>query len=146
MQRAACLALVLAGCAATTVAPPPPQPRGAGPVSVDDAVDQAAPLPSEREPPIACGGDELIVLSDCVIDDEVAVEAHGNCQVTLTNCAIRGSRVAIDAHGNAQVVISGGSVSGAKAIDAHGNAQVVLEGAAITGVIDQHGDAQIVTR
>jgi hypothetical protein len=109
--------------------PPPPPPASSG-----------------REDPIECHGDDLVVLQDCVIEGDVAIDAHGNCQVTLTHCDIRGGRVAIDAHGNASVTIQGGSVTAPKAIDAHGNATVIIEGAAVSGVVDQHGNASVVTR
>lgn len=146
MQRAACfavLAAVLLACVATTT-PPPPAAQVAGPPAVTD--DPPSPGPARApEAPVDCKANDLVVLSDCVIEGEVAIDAHGNCQVTLTNCDLRGSRVAIDAHGNAKVVISGGTISGPTAVDAHGNASVVIEGAAISGVIDQHGDAQVVT-
>ncbi len=148
MKRATCLwVAVLGACVATTPPPPPPPSPSPSPTVAERSTGSPpAAGPAARDEPIACGGDEIVVIADCFIEGEVAVDAHGNCQVTLTNCELRGTRVAVDAHGNAQVVITGGSVSGAKAIDAHGNAQVVLEGTAITGVIDQHGAAQVVTR
>jgi hypothetical protein len=134
-----------AGCVATTAPPPAAPGPGPGPGDVPVARESAPAAPAgEREEPIDCSGDDIVAIRDCVIEAEVAIDAHGNCRVQLDNCEIRGSKVAINAHGNAQVVISGGSVSGAKAVDAHGNARVTIDGAAVSGVIDQHGNAQVV--
>lgn len=93
--------------------------------------------------PIECSGQESVVLDGCWIEGEVAVQAHGNCSVILTDCTIRASATAVAAHGNASVQLRGGTLEAPVAVEAHGNAAVDVAGALVTGEVMQHGNAVV---
>jgi len=145
MHKLSVLFVLVAAC---VVSNPPPAAPGPAPAPTPIAGPPAgAPAPTGEDlGPVACSGDEVVAFADCSISGEVAIDAHGNCQLTLTNCNVAGSVTGIDAHGNAQVTIIGGSVTGPTAVDAHGNAQVVLDGTALRGDLDRHGNASVETR
>jgi hypothetical protein len=133
----ALIASILGGC--IVAAPPPAAPAP----ETHDHRTEAPPAQGGEAGPLSCSGNESIVLEDCFLEGDVALDAHGNCSVTLTNCSIHGSVTAIDVHGNASVVISNGEIVGPVAIDAHGNASITTQNTQVEGEVNRHGNASV---
>lgn len=84
-----------------------------------------------------CAGDDVKVIDgakkDFTTRSLIAVEAGGNCQLTLRNCDIT-SDFPVKAFGNAVVTIEGGRINGRmQSLQAMGNARIVVDGATVEG-------------
>ncbi len=92
-----------------------------------------------------CAGNASMTFSgiEFAVGDGPAVDASGNCNITLDNCTIRAPE-GIHAAGNATVTITGGTLAGSRnAIDASGNAKVIVSGTQVTGPVHTSGNAKV---
>lgn len=71
-----------------------------------------------------------------------AIEAGGNCHVTIVDSTIKAGTV-VAAAGNADVTFQGGSIEGTTAVDASGNAHVRFDGTKVTGPKRKSGNARV---
>lgn len=138
------------------------EPRRAAPASGDEQRRRRAPrseAPRREAPraeappaeatgaePIRCAGKDDVELVDATIVNASgpAVEASGQCRVTLSGCTLQGSTFGVVASGNAQVTLEDCTVSGAEgAVRASGNAQVRTPGTDLDGAVDARGNASV---
>jgi hypothetical protein len=90
-----------------------------------------------------CHGNETLSGVTADLGDQVAIEALGNCNLTLEDMDIRGS-VGVQAGGNATVNIVGGHIKGTEnSITAAGNAKVHVSGATIEGPQEASANGKI---
>lgn len=95
--------------------------------------------------PFSCGGNDnvSIVGVTASLPGVTAIEAGGNCQVSLVNVNLTAG-VPISASGNANVTVTGGSLTGTQSsISASGNAHVAVTGAAVSGAVSRSGFAKV---
>src|SRR5258708_1320920 len=93
------------------VTPNEPQPQ---PVGVTPAAQPAA---MHAMQPFTCSGQQAVVVENAVIDNPQgdAINAQGQCQVTIRNSRITAHGVGIAASGQAQIQIVSSSVVGQQA-------------------------------
>jgi len=87
--------------------------------------------------PLVCGGSEELTYTGVTVSlpGQTAIQAAGNCHVTLVDCNITAAQGVV-ASGNGTVVLRGGSVSGATgALTTEGNGEIDVEGARIDGAV-----------
>ncbi len=95
--------------------------------------------------PFSCGGVDNVTIDGVTasLPGATAIEAGGNCQLTLNNVSLTAG-VAVSSGGNATVTINGGSLNGSvNSIAAGGNSRVNVVGATVTGPVSRSGLAQV---
>jgi hypothetical protein len=93
----------------------------------------------------SCAGNDNVAITGVTanIKSGNAIEAAGNCHLTLAGVNITAPTV-ISASGNAQVTVTGGNLTGSStAIEADGNAHVTVVGAKVTGKVSKGGLAKV---
>jgi len=95
--------------------------------------------------PFTCGGVDNVTIEGVTasLPGATAIEAGGNCRLTLVNVNITAG-VPISAGGNANVTVTGGSLTGTQnSVTAGGNSRVTVSGAAVSGAVSRSGFAQV---
>ena len=123
-----------------------PAPESVAVVEPEPAPESVAvvePEPADEPEPafvqtaaIKCAGKEVIELSNVAIDggSMPAIQAAGQCRVSIESCTIASTGVVISAAGKAQVTLNGCAVTGGDtAIEAAGNGVVRLTGGSLSG-------------
>jgi hypothetical protein len=93
----------------------------------------------------SCAGNDNVALSGvtATFKSGDAIDASGNCHVTLTGMNLTAPTV-ISASGNAVVVVTGGAITGSSAaIDAEGNSKVTVVGAKVTCKVTKAGNGTV---
>jgi hypothetical protein len=139
---------LLAGCTnQTQPARPPvavtPAERPAPAAASAPAGAASAPAPAAagltRHPPVDCDGGQHVDLVNVLIEaSEIAVEAHGNCEVRIVGSHLVGA-AALEVHGSATVTIEDSIVEGR--IELHGNGELATRTTRYHGPLDRHGNA-----
>lgn len=96
--------------------------------------------------PFTCGGIDNVTIEGVTasLPGATAIEAGGNCRLTLVNVNITAG-VPISAGGNANVTVTGGSLAGTQSsIAAGGNSRVTVSGATVSGPVSRSGFARII--
>lgn len=145
---------------AGAVSPPPPAvepvppmpgvPPAAGaptPPGVPPAVAAApgAASPWDGTSTFQCTGSQNVTITGqtVTLEGSRAINASGNCQLTLVSCTIRAQEV-VSASGNAHVTIVGGRIEGTDAaMSLSGNALVTVQGAEVVGLVRRSGAARV---
>ena len=106
---------------------------------------QALVLLWDRQSPLECTGNAVMVLEDRTLDRPFGplFDASGHCQLRLQGIRAHAQRILV-ARDDAQVVISGGRLEAiGSVIEASGNAVVTVEGAELIGKQQRDGAARI---
>lgn len=106
---------------------------------------QALVLLWDRQSPLACSGNAVMVLEDRTLERTWGplFEASGRCQLRLQGVRAKAPRVLV-ARDDARVVIAGGRLEATGAVlELSGNAVVVLDGAELIGQQQRDGAARI---
>lgn len=128
---------------APTVAAAAPAPT----VAAAAPAPAAAPSgPLAPNPAIRCSHRQRITLSNVAIDggSRGAIEASGECHVTITSCTLASGRVAVSAAGDSQVELVDCTVAGERgAVVTSGTSAVRITGGSVSGSARAAGRSRI---